>query len=797
MKWLFVLVGLLPLAADTEPTLQQLSRTLREATLDAEACFRVRDFTHRRNEVRLFLTEGVLIFRKPVNGVRTGAVFVATEPTEDAEILMIPPNRMERRSLASFTGAANLEEHFQSAIFLFTDGTGDRWYEQLRQSETARRVPERGVLIAEQWNDVMRNLSESLETRLIEDVSNGVSPERGCFFAAISGRQLGNFDVFFDPRGREELLVGKLENVDGRNRYHFWSHFEPKRPQPRVVPPPVAKIERFAVNAKLDSELRFGATVKLTLTASVKDLRVLPLDLTPRLRVKAARWNGEAVEFYQREALRANLLRNGDSEAFSVRLPKALAEGESGVLEIEEEGELFFRAGNGVLYLANRASWFPQLQFQAAPFEATFEHPKALTLVCPGARSETTMGEVKQTTCKVEQPLRLFGFNLGDFQSSAVKRGGYEVEVYANRTLESALEARPVAPMFVPPPNVPGQRRRQMEAPMVLAPPPRPSPAARMPQMAEELAGGLEYFAGLFGPPPLKRIVAAPIPGQFGQGFPGFLYLSTLAYLEDRHLPASERAEWQGRNFRDIMQAHELAHQWWGNQVTFDNYRDEWLAEALANYSAFLFLEKKSGPKALEPVLEEYKKRLVAENKDGKTADGMGPIVFGMRLRMADPVAWHAVMYGKSTWVLHMLRARMGDAAFLKMLGQLTREFANKPLRTEDLRLAATAGMPKDVPDRDLTNFFETWVYGTGIPQLDMTWTAKGLAGKKIVEIKLKQTQVAEDFEIDVPVEITLPGNRKMVKWLRTGGGEDSIEVKTGVMPTRVVLDPRGTVLKR
>ena len=59
------------------------------------------------------------MFRKPVNGVRTGAVFIASEELEDAEILMIPPNRMERKSLASFTGSPNLDEHFICCFFVY------------------------------------------------------------------------------------------------------------------------------------------------------------------------------------------------------------------------------------------------------------------------------------------------------------------------------------------------------------------------------------------------------------------------------------------------------------------------------------------------------------------------------------------------------------------------------------------------------------------------------------------------------------------------------------------------------
>lgn len=794
VKWFFaLLVGLGPIAGLAQ--VMELSRALREAPLDPDTCYRVREFAFRRNEVRLFLTEGVIVFRKPVNGVRTGAVFLASEELEDAEILMIPPNRMERRSLASFTGSPNLDEHLRAAAFLFTDGTGEKWLEQLKASETARHSPERGVIVAEQWTEVMRNLSGSLETRILEDLSNGAGPGKGFFFAAVSGKTLGNFDVYFDPRNREELLVGQLGNDNGRSRYNYWAHFEPKRAEPRKPLAPPAKIERFEIRAVIDEQFRFRAKVRIAMRVGEGGARVLPMDVSPRLRLKSASWNGEPAAIFQKEALRANLLRSGDSEMLLIEPSRRLEPGESGVLEVEEEGDVFFRAGNGVLYLATRANWFPQMQFQAAPFDVTFEHPKATTLVCPGVRHEQAMGESKQTTCRVEQALRLFGFNLGEFEASLVKKAGFEVEVYGNKSVETALEARP-APIFVPQPG-PAPRRR-VDSPIVVTAPSLPAnPLSRLPSMAAELGSALEFFQSLFGPPPLNRIVAAPIPGAFGQGFPGFLYLSTLAYLEDRSLPAAEKAEWQGRYFREILEAHELAHQWWGNSVGFDNYRDEWLSEALANYSALLFVEKRRGAKAIDVVLEEYRRRLLVEDKEKGTVESAGPIVFGMRLRLADPAAWHAVTYGKSTLVIHMLRMRLGDVNFLKMMGQLAREFAGRSLATEDLRRAAAAYLPKDAPDKELVNFFETWVYGTGIPELTLTSALKGTGLNRSVELRLKQGKVPEDFEIDVPVEITLPKGRKIVRWMRTGSEEDVLEVKTGVAPLKVELDPRHLVLKR
>ena len=72
--------------------------------------------------------------------------------------------------------------------------------------------------------------------------------------------------------------------------------------------------------------------------------------------------------------------------------------------------------------------------------------------------------------------------------------------------------------------------------------------------------------------------------------------------------------------FTDLMVAHEVAHQWWGNVVSIESYQDEWIPEALAHYSALLWLEKKRGADALQTELTNFRTELL-ELSDGKTLD--------------------------------------------------------------------------------------------------------------------------------------------------------------------------------
>jgi hypothetical protein len=292
------------------------------------------------------------------------------------------------------------------------------------------------------------------------------------------------------------------------------------------------------------------------------------------------------------------------------------------------------------------------------------------------------------------------------------------------------------------------QRHRQPE-PVETTVLPGFSPQPRLEDLASEVASALEYMASRFGPPALPHLTVSPIPGTFGQGFPGLIYLSTLAYLKS--LPASRvpaTAE-VGLFFEEVLQAHEVAHQWWGNRVTSATYRDVWLMEALANYSALLYLEKRKGGHSVELMLDSYRADLLAKSDSGQIVESAGPIVLGTRLENSqEPRAWQRIVYGKGSWIIQMLRRRMGDERFFSMLSELMARYAGKQVSTEDFRELAARFLPPKSDDPKLEAFFAQWVYGTGIPSLKLAWSIKGTAPSLRLVGTLTQSGVDEDFSV-------------------------------------------------
>ena len=213
--------------------------------------------------------------------------------------------------------------------------------------------------------------------------------------------------------------------------------------------------------------------------------------------------------------------------------------------------------------------------------------------------------------------------------------------------------------------------------------------------------------------------MVSPIPGDFGQGFPGLVYTPTLSYLDPKAAPLRDLSDSERLFYTKLLPVHEIAHQWWGNVVTINSPADVWLMEAFATYSALLWLEDQSGSGARDEVLRRYKDRLLELNEDGDTVESAGAIVLGDRLRSSKfPNARNVIVYEKGAWILHMLRGILGDDKFLALVRQIRDQYQYKDLTTEDFQKAAARFVPEGWPDPKLEDFFDQWVYETGIPTL-------------------------------------------------------------------------------
>ncbi|MFF4708365.1 M1 family metallopeptidase [Streptomyces sp. NPDC001288] len=198
-------------------------------------------------------------------------------------------------------------------------------------------------------------------------------------------------------------------------------------------------------------------------------------------------------------------------------------------------------------------------------------------------------------------------------------------------------------------------------------------------------AAATDYWSKLFGPYPFEE-TGAIVDDMPEAGFS----------LEVQSKPAYSAV----RNESTIV--HELAHQWFGDSVSVAQWKDIWLNEGFATYAQWLWAEHQGTRSAHDSFLAGYDSR-PADNAFWQTV-------------VADPqrdTMFASAVYQRGAMTLQMLRERIGDTAFFKLLPAWTKLHRYGNADTADfIRLA------EKISGQQLDDLFRTWLFTPGKPAL-------------------------------------------------------------------------------
>ncbi|PYV16836.1 MAG: hypothetical protein DMG21_10405 [Acidobacteria bacterium] len=779
-----------PAELDPAALYQQLGQT----TVDPKQVYLVRELAMTRGGARIYFDRGFVALFSPVEGEVTGAVF-----SGEGEVLLIPPSPVEKRSLDQFIGAPILEEHFVSALMRFTDHTAEEILAKARRPNPDDPPPPTGFV--EYWDAVARRFDSAYAGGILVSLLGDRS--KPFFQSQFEGVELGTFQLTDDERLPEAVSAGAVRNVGGRTFADLWCSF-PSRTSAAGRAESGTEAARplsYKLDVLIHSDNTLEGRAELELQALSDKERALVFHLSPGLRVTAAHdEQGRSLAIFQGES--EHSLGPIAEGGFVAALPAPVTAGVRYRLTFDYQGQVITNVGNGVLLVGAHDSWYPNLGVQwPAHFDLTFRYPGKLTLVATGDFVEESSAEgMKGSRWVSKAPLPVAGFNLGSYVSSRRHAGPTTIEVYATREAESALERRNTPTTeTIPqerghaPPGLPQQIVRAFPVPL--------SPAALMNQVGDRAEGAVEYFQSLFGPIPYSRLVISQIPGDFGQGWPELVYLPTFYFL-----PGAERTRVSPEIKPSELEvatllAHEVAHQWWGNEVGWKTYHDQWLSEGFATYAAALFVRQREGEKKFGELLKQYRRELLEKNKGGTTVESGGPIWLGERLSNSlNPRGYNDIVYKKACWVLHMLDVLMtdpesgSDRRFTKMLHDFIAAYRGQSPSTEDFIHQAEKVMP---PRMDIDHngkldwFFNDWVYGTGVPAYRLETKVRHLNGGRLaVEGTIEQNGVPEGFEMLVPVVAVYEKDRKRTLGLvQVGDAGGRFHFVVPARPRRVTID--------
>lgn len=331
----------------------EMAQTIREKGLDASECYRIRDLSFVKDDIKLYLNDGYLIFSKPVLGQRLSAVFTTDVEGGDGETIVIPPTRSERQSLARFTQSPNLDEHFRVVLMVATEGSVDRLWQSLDHVEGAKKVPEMGAVLAEQWGPVVGNISGPMQMRLVEDLWSPRGRDTGMAFFAVSGKTLGNFDILSDARANHRVVVRQHVEREAHDDFNVWTDFIPRRfasqgNKAGSNPQPEFKLPHYRIQTEIANDLSVKADTRATLRTGHAGARVFPFEVARAMQVTSIHIDGKPAELMRDDSQLGRITGNGEEIEFLVIAPADLAPESEHEFEFEHQCNVIATRGDGV-----------------------------------------------------------------------------------------------------------------------------------------------------------------------------------------------------------------------------------------------------------------------------------------------------------------------------------------------------------------------------------------------------------------------------------------------------------------
>ncbi|MFC6646988.1 M1 family metallopeptidase [Granulicella cerasi] len=729
----------------------------------------VHSFTLARSGGEFTFEEGNFQFFTAVQGHVTGAVF-----SGKGSFRYTPADASEKQSLKLLTKGAAMEQSFTSLVLRFTDGTASEIRNVATKSSTAPAAD-----MAYSLRDAFREkLHENIDLRITKDLFLSSPTDEGGFF--LASFRAGGFwkgkDLLFivDPNGTFHAAPDQVElSTWSTDDYaNVWAAARLANEHGLATGLHVSA-EDLDVHIAGNGRMKNRAIV--TLQQRDKGSRLVDLDLYPTLRVSGVyAEDGTPLDFIQEDLKQdpdfALILPQGTD----LRAPTRVLVEYGGPDAIRKSGDTIYDLAHSA-----RTRWYPsghEVGGGFANFRMTFHIKKGLKVVATGSQvSYESDAEGQKVVWATTTPIPVAGFSLGMLQKEEVKTPqGFIVDAYAQTEV----------PDFVQ-----GVANNGMNGGM--------STVGGLKEQVSMGSAAVQIYSDYFGKLPYDHVSLTQQSSCLdGQGWPTMVYLPICAFWDGTIRNNLGLMAFGMSSFWNEVTAHEVAHQWWGDLIGWSSYRDQWMSEGFATYSAGLYLlHTRTNNKDFLKYYADQHRTLIERNTNGVRPIDVGPVTMGYRVsneKTGD--VYQALVYSKGAYILHMLERmywtrKYGEQPFRNAMQQFVKDYAGKSATTEDFKASLEKTMPPWVDldnNKKLDWFFNEYVYGTELPKYEVESTfTKNENGTTIAHIKLTQSKVSPEFRMVIPLYLELKnGDSSWMGSIRIQGDTTkTLDVPLGKLP--------------
>jgi hypothetical protein len=675
-----------------------------------------------------------------------------------------PPVEIEKRQLMQFYNSSELVQPFQRMVIMATqEELLSLWNQGNPSSHRVKRKEEK---IA---NKMLERFSEDEAFYyMFELLRNLLEPAEESFVLLHAGaRRKPRMFYMYDPYREESVGLWKHHSRPGESFMELVCSYRAPSVSPQADPGPLGitqlHAQHFDIDASISSQGAFEACANVRLTMDPGASQFGMFHLHSDLQVS------EITDSAGREvAFLGHKKKKDNRPGLYVFFDRVLSPGERLQLKFCYKG-LIAQERLGFFYITAGAQWYPSSPFRRrATFDLHFRTPIDYQFVATGdlvasrGRHDTMF-----THWRVEAPTKNISFSIGPMKKFTFQtETGTPVDIFYSEELHATLGKQYFRKGITT-----GKHMEQ--------------------HVAHDVQGALEYFSRQFGPYPYARLSVSEIMAYHGEAFAGFLHMGFPTWIQtDLH------------GIQAVFRAHEVAHQWWGVDVGYETYRDQWLSEAFAEYSGLLYVGHAEGNRLMLDLLKDYRKDIFSVRKylfgHGKAAS---TIYLGYRASSTETEGdFGLVVYKKGAFVLHMLRHLMIDYDTMnedRFFGMLREFYAT--YRGEDATTKHFKALAERYADMNLDWFFDQWVYGSQLPEYEFSYsTGKGLEGDYNIQCQVLSKGVGPDFKMYVPVSIEFEGGQVVYRRILIDAPA-VLRVITDVpeRPIRVRLNPFESVLAK
>ncbi|MBN2885768.1 MAG: M1 family peptidase, partial [Chromatiaceae bacterium] len=275
-------------------------------------------------------------------------------------------------------------------------------------------------------------------------------------------------------------------------------------------------------------------------------------------------------------------------------------------------------------------------------------------------------------------------------------------------------------------------------------------------------------YSQLIGPYPFAKFALVENLWESGYGMPSFTLLGPRVI----RLPFILKTSYP----------HEILHNWWGNGVYVDYAQGNW-SEGLTTYLADYRTSERAGRGAA------HRRDMLRRYADYVSTGADFPLK-DFRARHGAPS--QSVGYDKGAMVFHMLRRRLGDAAFIAGLRRFYADWQFRVAGFAELRQSF-----EQASGEDLGDFFSAWTERPGAPRLALgeprlESTEDGYR----LSVRLDQIQNEPPFPIEIPLVIHDASGAARRIWIPNRERSVVLDVSLESKPLRLALDPAFDVFR-